>query len=911
MRTCLFLLLAVLPSFSSAEETPPYKDPKQPIEARVDDLVSRLTLDEKLSLLGGTGFGTQKIDRLGIPSIQMIDGPQGVRGPLATAFPGSLAEVATWDPAMMSQVSAGIGREVKAIGKNMILGPCVTLYRVPQSGRDYECFGEDPYLNSQMSAAYVKGVHEAGALTSTKHFLLNNQEKNRHWINMHADERAIHELELPAFDAAVKAGTDSIMASYNLVDGVHASENTYLLQQLIRKDLNFKGLVVSDWESTYDGKNAALAGLDLEMPYGNHLGAGLKDNVLNGTIPQEVIDGKVKNIMRSLITVGLLDKDQTPNTSDLNSPQNRQVALNAARESIVLLKNDNQLLPLKPGSVKTIVVIGPGADTRRIHANGSGQVSPGHFETTLQGLQDRFGNDVKIVYAPGITVPGQVELVEAKDVTSKNAKGQKVHGFHAEYFDNNNLEGKPVITRTDPDIQIWNTATPDPKLEFSKYSARWTATLNNPKPGPITFDFGVTGFFYRFYVDGKLVKDLWDHDDAWEQSVTLDNFSAGPHEIRIEYKNRADNFKLAFSRTPPAADMSEAIKAAKEADAAIVVVGTSNSFEGEDGDRTSLNMPGDQDKLVEAVLKANPKTVVVVNSGGPVLMRDWRDKAPAILQAWFPGQEGGNAVADVITGKVNPSGKLPITIPKKLEDSPSAAYYHGQEDKIDYSTVGVLEGYRGYDAKKVEPEFPFGFGLSYTKFKYSNLKVKVKNNDPENPSVEVTMTLTNTGKVAGAEVAQLYVHQENPLVTRPPEELKGFQKVMLKPGESKQVTFKLDENAFHYWDTQTHGWKVDPDKFQISVGSSSRDFRLKGNVEMKPAASSAQNCEDQEKQLLSQKKALMESVSAFPQADWVEEVTKQLNSPQASAPATVPCAQRVAALRSLLENVSSIVNERT
>lgn len=830
MRTFFVFSFLLAANLAQAGKLPPYKDPKVPTEARIDDLVSRLTLEEKLDLLGGTGFGSKANNRLKIPSIEMIDGPQGIRGPRATAFPGSLASVATWNPDLMRRVAAGIGREVKAVNKNMILGPCVTLYRVPQSGRNFECFGEDPWLNSRMAEAYVKGVQEAGVLSSTKHFLLNNQEVNRHGVDMHADERTIQELELPAFAAAVAAGTESIMSSYNLVDGKHASENPALLTGLIKGQLRFRGFIVSDWASTYDGKAAALAGLDLEMPYGDHLGPKLKRAVEQGEIPVSLVNDKIRRMMRALYKIDAFDAPKPGKFSDLNSSRNQALALEAARESVVLLKN--QVLPFAPAKTSSIAVIGPNAATMRYHGGGSGQVSPLKNVTVLEGIKNRYPN-AKVVYEKGVQTPGQYELLTGDLIRHKDKSGTLVNGFQVEYFTNSRLQGKPVIVGEEADIQIWNTVTPDPRLKFGKYSARWTGFFTMEKTGDLNLDFGVTGRAYRVKIDGKVISDVFDKKDGWVSQAQAANLSAGPHEIVIEYRNEPDNFQFMVSYEPPAPDFEKAVAAAKTADAVVLVVGNSPRFEAEDSDRPNINLPEEQERLVKAVLEVNPRTAVVVISGGPVLMRGWREKAPAILQAWFPGQEGGGAIADIISGLVNPSGKLPITIPRQLDDSPSAAYYHGQQDKIDYSKVGVMEGYRGYDSRGVAPEFPFGHGLSYSKFTYSDFRAEVLDAAPAHPKVRITLGLKNDGKVAGAEVAQLYVRELEPSVARPPLELKGFEKIKLEPGETKAVTFELDATAFRFWDAEKHGWKVNPGKFELLVGGSSRDLPLKGEVALK------------------------------------------------------------------------------
>lgn len=791
-------------------------------DPRIEELLSQMTLEEKLQLLGGTGFGTKAFPRLGIYSIEMIDGPQGVRGPRATAFPSTLSMMATWNPELMRKTAAAIGRETRASGRNMILGPCVTLYRVPQGGRNYECSSEDPYLNSRFAEAYVWGTKDSRVLSSTKHFLLNNQDINRNWVDMRIDDRGLHELELPAFETAIAAGTETVMASYNRIDGLHASENRRLISGLLKGELGFKGPVVSDWESTYNGNLAANAGLDLEMPTGEHLNPFLIPRIRSGEIKLALINDKVRRLLGALKQAGALEGPVRGNPADMNSPENQLQALRSAEESMVLLKNDKGLLPLNPQKLKSIAVVGPGAATRRIHGNGSGEVSTVlKYTSLLQGLKKYLGPKVKVRYAPGVRSEEQLELVE---MVRPELEGGTLKGFKAEYFNNVNFEGPPLITRQEPDIQVWNTTTPDPRLKFDHYSSRWTGTFVNKRAGTVKFEF-LLGYGYRFTVDGKVLRELSDKNGEWISSVEVPDMSAGNHEIKIEFLHTSEVFKFALTWQPPKPDMAAALEAAKNSDVVIAVVGSSNVFENEGSDRKDIMMPGDQDLFIQEILKVNPRTIVVVNSGGIVSMRAWRDQAPAILQAWFAGQEGNHAAARVLLGLVNPSGKLPVTIPRALEDSPSSAYYQGQNDLIDYSKVGIFEGYRGYEKAGIQPEFPFGHGLSYSRFAYSKAVVQVLKDRADSPKVRVRLNIQNTSKIPGAEVVQLYVSQNAPKLPRPPKELKAFQKVYLKAGETKEVSFELNASAFRYWDPSLKSWVIDADQFKIRLGSSSVDLR--------------------------------------------------------------------------------------
>lgn len=832
--SCRFLFLSSLAlvgcvstSLREPAATPASSGLLSPEDPRIESLLARMTLEEKLEILGGTGFGTKPLPRLGIRSIEMLDGPQGIRGPRATAFPSTLAMNATWNPELMRRVAAGIGREVRATGHNMILGPCVTLYRVPQGGRNFECSSEDPFLNSRIAEAYVWGTQDARVLSSTKHFLLNNQDTNRNWVDVRVDERALNELELPPFEAAIRAGTETVMSSYNMVDGLHASENRRLLTGLLKGKMGFKGIVVSDWESTYNGNLAALAGLDLEMPLGDHLNPLLIPLVRKGKIPMSLIDDKVRRILGGLKKVGALDGPVRGNPADLNSKENQALALRAADESIVLLKNEGALLPLNLQQIKSIAVVGPGAATRRIHGGGSGEVSTVHRYTSfLQALQKDAGKKVKVAFAEGIRSPDQAELVE---IVRPEFAGGSVDGFKAEYFDNTNFQGRPILTRQEPDIQVWNTGTPDPRLKIGGYSSRWTGKFVNKVAGNAKFEFFV-GFFYRFSVDGKIYRELTDKTGEWQSTVEVPNLSAGVHEIKVELLHTADLFKFALNWYPPQPDRDAALELAKKSDVVIAVVGTSNIFENEGNDRKEITMPGHQDAFIQDIIKANPRTVVVVNSGGIVSMRAWRDQAAAILQAWFGGQEGNHAAERVVLGLVNPSGKLPVTIPRDLQDSPSSAYYWGQLDRIDYGKTSVFEGYRGYDASGKQPEFPFGFGLSYSRFSYSQPTLQALSDRTDAPRVQVRVNVRNVSAAAGAEIVQLYVSPSAPKIPRPAKELKGFQKIFLRAGETRTVAFDLDSTAFRYWDPSSKDWKIDADQFRIRLGGSSADLNSEATV---------------------------------------------------------------------------------
>ena len=716
---------------SAVPANAPYKNPKLPVEQRVADLLSRMTLKEKVSMLAGSGWmESMPIPRLGIPAIKMADGPMGVRAwygssaitsaanaqkkVFSTSFPAGVSMAATWDSALVQREGDAIGQEVKALGRDMILGPTVNINRQPMWGRNFEGYGEDPYLSGQMGAAYIRGVQGQGVIPSVKHFAANNEEYERHRIDEHISERALHEIYLPAFKAAVDAGVWNVMSAYNLVNGAHMSANYLLLHDVLEKEFGFKGFVVSDWASTYSTAPTVNAGMDLEMPGGAAMEAFLKspraqeensgdgwlvaDKVLAevkaARIKKAQIDDTVSRILRVEFETGLFEH-QHEGGGEVDTPAERAVALQGATEGIVLLKNDGGLLPLDPAKVHSIAVIGPNAAVARTGGGGSSLVRPKNAIAPLDGIKERAGGSMQVSYALGAGMEGEDP---ARDTTEARAK-----------------------------------------------------------------------------------------------------------------------------------DLKEAVDAASNADVAVVFVGRYSGNEHEGADVKTMDLPGGQDDLIAAVEKANPHTVVVLNTGDPVAMTKWIDATPALVDMWYGGKEGGKAIAAILFGDANPSGKLPVTLPRQFEDCPCYGHYPGKDLKVDYAE-GIYVGYRYYDTKNVAPQFPFGFGLSYTNFAYTDLRVQP---GATAGTWNVSFDLRNVGSRAGAEVVELYVHQDSPKIDRPVHELKGFERVELQPGLTKTVHFTLDRSAFSYWDPGKKAWTSDAGKFEIQVGSSSQDILLRTPLEMK------------------------------------------------------------------------------
>jgi beta-glucosidase len=707
---------------AAAETRPAYLDPAAPLESRVEDLLGRLTLEEKLSLVhADSKFTTAAIPRLGIPRRWMSDGPHGVRedvGPdtwnvaghtddFATCMPVLIGLAATWNPDAARAYGDVIGEEARRRGKDIMLGPGVNIQRTPLNGRTSEYLGEDPFLASRMVVNYVRAVQSHGVASCVKHFAANNQETQRASVDVEMDERTLREIYLPAFRAAVQeGGAWAVMGAYNKFRGQFCCENDTLINHVLKGEWGFQGLVMSDWGGTHDTREAVFNGLDLEMgtergardrakksapeagsdpsPYERYYLAGaFREGLKRGEFPLSALDDKVRRNLRVMIATRLFDGREE---GALNTAAHQKAARSVAGEGIVLLKNEGGALPLRADKLNAIAVIGENAV--RLHAYGgdSARIKALYEVNPLEGILRKVGARTNVTYSPGYRKDGAPDLID------------------------------------------------------------------------------------------------------------------------------------------------KAVAAARAADVAIVIGGLIHErpFDCEGADRSDLRLPWGQDELIRRVAAANPHTIVVIVSGSPVGMGDWLDRAPAVVQAWYGGTEGGNSLADVLFGEVNPSGKLPCTYPRRIEDTPAHAMdeYPGKNGVVHYAE-GLLVGYRWYDTKRIEPLFPFGYGLSYTKFEYSGLTL-VSGTAPNGPIVTVEFQVANTGDRAGAEVAQLYVHQAKPSLPRPLKELKGFRKVMLNPGEKKAVSIALDRSAFAYYDPARSGWVAEADDFTLQVGSSSRDTRLQG-----------------------------------------------------------------------------------
>jgi beta-glucosidase len=799
------------------------------VEARVDAILAQMTLEEKIDLLGGVDFfDLRGVPRLGVPRLTMADGPMGLRnnGP-ATAYGGGIALAATWNPELVERVGVEFGRDARAKGAHFLLAPGVNIYRASIAGRNFEYFGEDPYLAARLAVRYIEGVQSQGVSATIKHFVANNSDFDRNKTDSVVDERALREIYLPAFEAAVKeAGVGAIMDAYNLANGAYMSQNAYLNVDVAKREWGFRGVIMSDWISTYDAVAAANGGLDIEMPSGEHLNRrNLLPAIEDGVVSVATIDDKVRRILRLATRFGWLDREQQDLSIPRYNPEGRKVALDAAREGVVLLRNEASMLPLDRSNVESILVIGPTAHPAVMGGGGSSQVEPFTSTSILEGLVEVAGPHVTVLYNKGL--PTLTEMVDATQFTTDAGGGES--GIRAEYFATPDLSGEPVIERVDPRIAI-RPATGYPE---GTQSERWTGYFNVKEKG--RFDVFVTssgdgGGFYRLSIDGEVVFDQWALNKATVDYLTLE-LEAGNRKVVFEHRGRPKwpyyRLEVGISRYGDRIDPAAAAMAAR-ADAIVVAAGFDSGTESEGSDRT-FRLPPGQEELIETLAASGKPVAVVLTAGGAVDMRSWLENVSAVLTAWYPGQEGGAAVAEILFGDVNPSGRLPATFERDWRESPAFSDYYPEPgtNRIIYND-GVFVGYRGYEEKGIEPLFPFGHGLSYTSFEYANLDVSPATTT--DGRVSVSFDLRNTGRRAGADVAQLYVADGHSPVERPPKELKGFAKVFLEPGEQERVTIELDRRSFAYYDVDAGDWAVSPGAFNILVGHSSTAIELRGAV---------------------------------------------------------------------------------
>jgi beta-glucosidase len=824
----IFLAVLIMAAPATSQRQHPSRTD---VEKRVEALLTKMTFEEKITLIGGINdFYIRPLPRLGLPTLRMSDGPLGVHDyGETTAYPAGIALAASWDADLAKRVGAHMGQDARARGVHFILGPGMNIYRAPMNGRNFEYFGEDPYLASRMAVPFIEGIQSQGVIATAKHFVANNMEYGRMDHSSDVDERTLREIYLPAFEASVKeAKVGALMDAYNLVNGGYMTQNGYLNNTVVKKEWGFEGIMMSDWEATHDGIAAANNGLDLEMPSGAFMNLQkLGPAVQHGEVSVATIDDKVRRILRKALEFGFYDRDQADRTIPLYSQEGINLSLEEARSGMVLLKNDNNLLPLDSKKIKTIAVLGPDAYPAVIGGGGSSLTKPFHSISYLEGLSNFLGKNIRVLY-----IDEQPALDDIVGRTRFEVSPGGPQGLKGEYFDNDNLQGAPALVRTDERIDFhWGNGSYQDGEPVDHFSARWTGYFVPPSEDDYKFyvsaDDGV-----RLYIDNALVIDDWKKHGEILNTYAMHLEANKPHDIRLEYFEDIGTATARLGVVAATRPIGEATKAlAANADAVILCVGFDSNSEGEGGDRT-FRLPAGQDDFIEQIVSVNKKVVVVLTAGGNVDMTSWIDKVPALLHTWYPGQEGGTALAQILFGEYSPSGKLPVSFERRLEDGATfKSYYPQKGDKHVEYTEGIFVGYRHFDRSAVKPLFPFGYGLSYSRFEYSDLKIT--HGQPGSQDLaSISFTIKNVGSREAAEIAQLYVGDSHASVPRPPKELKGFAKVNLQPGERKQVTLPLNRRAFSFFDVNKHDWNAEPGDFTILVGSSSANIRLQGTFRL-------------------------------------------------------------------------------
>lgn len=813
------------------------------LEAKAHALVARLTLEQKIELLGGVdGMFTHAAPAIQLPRLKMSDASVGVRtwGP-TTAYAGGVALAATWDRAFAKELGESLGKDARARSVHFLLGPGVNIARTPLAGRNFEYLSEDPFLNASMVVPYIEGVQSQGVIATVKHYAVNSEEYNRHNVSADLDERTLREIYLPAFEAAVTKGhVDAVMNSYNLINGVHATQNDYLNLKVLKGEWGFQGILMSDWDATYDGVAAANNGLDLEMPGPRFMNAKtLLAAVKSGAVKESTIDDKILRLMREVLRYNFLDRPQFDPADSTYSVADRAVALAGARKSLTLLKNDGGILPLNAARVKTIAIIGPNAYPAVTGGGGSSEAQAFEPISTLTGIANVAGPDVHVLYTRGLP-----------DMMSVFWNTRWAGKVQVATYPSKDFTGTPQTGATDK-VADWKAEWWGPGDKTPR-TIRYSADYKAEKAGKYLVLAAVNGNDdAHVSIDGKALVSPPHAEGQAPQFWTIDLAAGQTVHVQCDYLPGFAGVRMGLGIAYEPNLISPEVKEyAAKADVAVVSVGFSDQTEGEGADRT-FGLPWGQDLLIETVAAANPHTIVTLNAGGGVDTQRWLSKVPALLHTYYPGQEGGTAIAEVLFGKCNPEGKLPFSFDPSWEESASAAYYYpvngadsslhvleNDRPAVDYVIPhvkyddGLMVGYRYWTTTGKHPLYPFGFGLSYTSFSFSNLQAPaVANAGTISPNgISVSFDVTNKGSVAGAEVAQLYVSDPSSRVKRPERELKGFEKVTLAPGETKHVALTLDARTFSYWDSAAHKWTIDPGKFVVLVGDSSENTPLHADL---------------------------------------------------------------------------------
>lgn len=805
---------------------------------RIEQLADQMTLAEKVSILSGEDFwSVPAIERLGIGKLRVTDGPNGARGGgsliggvKSASFPVGIALGATWNVALVREIGAALAEEVKSKGAHMLLAPTVNIHRSVSNGRNFECYSEDPILTAELATAYILGLQGEGIAATIKHFAGNESEIERTTISSEIGERALREIYLVPFEYAVKkARTWGVMSSYNKLNGTFTSEHNWLLTKVLRREWGYDGVVMSDWFGSHSTAETVNAGLDLEMPGPTRdRGQKLIEAVQSGAVTEATLRERVVNMLRLMERVGSLD-DHRPFAEQADDrPAHRALIRRAGAEAAVLLKN-NGVLPLKGSG--TLAIIGPNAKTAQIMGGGSAQLNPHYRVSPWDGLVVSVGEE-RLRYTVGCTNHRFEPLL----------RGQ----FAIDYFANETLSGTPVFSTTQDEAQaFWVGRVAEGKVDPAGFSARLRGSFTPEHTGEHRVGIYAAGFA-KVFVDGHLIADVWTNwskgrtffEEGSDEVVGTINLEAGrAYEIAIEFATKPYSTlgisAFACGIGLPLGDeaIANAVSLARQADTAIVFVGRNGEWDTEGSDLAAITLPGRQDELVAAVAQANPNTIVVLQTGGPVEM-PWIGSVAALLQAWYPGQEAGNAIADVLTGVAEPSGRLPQSFPVRWSDNPAHSQdqevYPGLDGRVRYEE-GIFVGYRHYDKTGIAPLFPFGFGLGYTQFELSEPSIDDRAFEADG-SLQVSVSVTNKGARRGAAVVQLYVSDEQSSDPRPAKELKAFAKLELAPGETRAVTMSLDARAFAFYCEKARHWLVESGSFTLRLGFSAADLPLSAQI---------------------------------------------------------------------------------
>src|SRR6056300_58358 len=804
----------------------------------INQLIEDLTLDEKVLLLSGfDAWQTSKIDRLGVPNIKMSDGPNGVRGDgnsgkSSACFPCAISIGSSWNLTLINSLGKELAAEAEIKGVDVLLGPTINIHRHPLGGRHFECFSEDPFLTGKIAIEYVKGVQSKNIAACLKHFVGNDTEFERYTVSSNIDEKTLREVYLLPFEMAIKeANAKVVMSAYNKLNNIYCSSHENLLIDVLKDEWGFDGYVVSDWGAARETIENANGGLDLEMPGpAKSWGANLISAVNNKNVSVTIINDKVKRILNVIDFCKRFENPIRKKESENDSKLQRKILKDAAQEGMVLLKNDG-ILPMRR-DIKSIGVIGPNAEKAQIIGGGSATLVPYYESHPVSSFQNNFSEKTIIKTAKGCHTYRYLPEIN-KTLTEEN-------GFLVEYYDisqgSNNFISSKILTGSKfwifegfaKDI-IGEKESPDILVKFS-------CTYTPDISGEHDFEIFAIGKS-KLLIDNKQIIDNWSNPlpgDAFFAHGTSSKRGTSylekgnSYQIEIHYRFEGNFPAIYIGCQPPDKInlLEEALNIAREVDEVILLVGTNSDWETEGNDRNEFNLPGDQNRLIEQVLDINPNAVVVLNTGSPVNM-PWVNKAKSIIQSWYAGQEYGNALFGILTGLVNPSGKLPTTFPKYIEDTPAYESYPGENLQMNYDEK-LFVGYKWYDKKKIEPLFHFGHGLSYTDFKYSNLHISKSSEN----NFTISLDITNTGNHSGYEISQCYISFADRGDEEPIKKLQGFDKTFINSGETKKIEIYLDSRNFSTWDIETRQWQVKKGKFEILIGSSSNDIRLKDNINL-------------------------------------------------------------------------------